>query len=117
MAGVPGHFSLCLPQSNWQAGVMQDTQGHEARLQGRQRTLGNGTAVEGAGGRPAAADAVEGAVAEAAAGWTLPRASRLHLQDILPVAHEQAVPAEHPLHRTLCLPDARRRHRAQGLRC
>lgn len=53
-----------------------------------ERTLSNSAAVEGARGGPAAADAVEGAVAEAAAGRALPGAGRLHLQDVLPIAHE-----------------------------
>lgn len=66
------------------------------RIEGR-RTLGDCAAVEGAGGRPAAADAVEGAVAQPAAGWTCPGASGLHLQDVLAVAHEEAVPAEDSL--------------------
>ena len=68
---------------------------------GEERTLGDGAAVEGAGGGPAAADAVEGAVAEAPAGRALPGPGRLHLQNVLPVAHEEAVPAEDPLRRML----------------
>ena len=67
------------------------------------RTLSDGAAVKGAGGRPALADAVEAAVAQAAAGRAHPSALGLHLQDVLPVAHEQAVPAEHPLRDMLLL--------------
>lgn len=62
------------------------------------RTVSEGAAVQGAGGGPALADAVEGAVADVPAHGAHPRLAWGHgFIQVLPVPHEQAVPAEHPL--------------------
>lgn len=61
-------------------------------------TFGEGSAVHGACGGPALAGAVEAAVADAAARRAHPFVQLLNLQDVLPVPHEQAVPAENALH-------------------
>ena len=60
-------------------------------------TLSNCTAVQGASGSPALADAVIAAVAQAPAHWAGPLLLLLYLQDVLTIPHEQAVPTQHTL--------------------
>lgn len=64
------------------------------RLRQSQRGVWGGVPVHGAGGRPAAARAVGGAVAEVAAAGADPVLGCVGLVDVLAVPHEQAVAAE-----------------------
>ncbi len=62
-------------------------------------TLSNGATVQGTSGSPASADAVVAAVAQPSAHWTGPLILLLHLQDVLPIPHEQTVSTQNSLHK------------------